>query len=471
MCPSKDSTTEPRQLKRFWLSSGAGPSYDGPVIVVRFLLSAALGLSFFLLPLRMEQRFTVPFDWAVRSIIAATPEGVGLYCLVLVWIGAWGSALSRAKSEPLSNFLRSYRTSIPLTLARLTGAPLALVYFFQAGPEILLQPGVGDLMWETLAFSVAVIVPLGAALLVLFVRYGFLDFVGTLMQPVMRPLFRLPGRSALDSLTSWIGSYSVGLYLTSRLLREGLYSKRESYTIATCFSTVSIGFVAVVATTTKLLHLFPLIFITYFLVIYVLTVLLARIWPVTRIPDVYLGMPHPEHREPGNLLAAAWRSALRQAGDAPGFVSTLKQGFLEGLLLASTILGSILSVGTLALLLAKETPVFSVLGLPMVPVLEWLGLPDAEIIAPAVLVGIAEMYIPALLVQEAAAPARFFIAVLSISQLIFFSSVAPMMLDLFREVPIRACELVGLFLLRTAILVPLLAAVTTVLNWAGVFDS
>ena len=99
-------------------------------------------------------------------------------------------------------------------------------------------------MWSTLAFSVGVIVPIGAALLSLFVEYGVLDFVGTLMRPVMRPLFRLPGRAALDSVTSWVGSYSVGLYLTRRLFEGGFYTRREAYTIVTGFSTVSIGFVA-----------------------------------------------------------------------------------------------------------------------------------------------------------------------------------------------------------------------------------
>jgi nucleoside recognition membrane protein YjiH len=101
--------------------------------------------------------------------------------------------------------------------------------------------------------------------------------------------------------------------------------------------------------------------------------------------------------------------------------------------------------------------------------LDSLGLPDAEIIAPATLVGITEMFIPALLVHDAAMPARYFIAVLSISQLIFFSAVGPMMLDMFREIPVRARELVALFLLRTAILIPFLAAVTAFLDWRGVF--
>jgi nucleoside recognition membrane protein YjiH len=94
--------------------------------------------------------------------------------------------------------------------------------------------------------------------------------------------------------------------------------------------------------------------------------------------------------------------------------------------------------------LAKETPVFTLLGRPLVPVLEILGLPDAQTIAPATLVGITEMYIPALLVQQAPIPARFFIAVLSVSQLIFFSAVGPMMIDMFRGIPVRARDLVCL---------------------------
>jgi nucleoside recognition membrane protein YjiH len=68
-------------------------------------------------------------------------------------------------------------------------------------------------------------------------------------------------------------------------------------------------------------------------------------------------------------------------------------------------------------------------------------------------------------------PARFFIAVLSTSHLIFFSAVAPMMLDMFRAIPIRARDLSALFLMRTVLLLPILAAVTAFLDWKGVFGS
>ena len=173
-----------------------------------------------MLPIPVGERFTVPFDVVVQWIVEGAPGLVGLYCLVLIAFGAKTS-------------IAAYRDAPLLATVRVLAVPLALVYVFHFGPELLLQPGVRDLMWSTLVFSVGVIVPIGAALLVLFVEYGVLDFIGTLMRPIMRPLFRLPGRSALDSLTSWIGSYSVGLYLTRKLMEDGFYTRREAYTIVT----------------------------------------------------------------------------------------------------------------------------------------------------------------------------------------------------------------------------------------------
>ena len=434
--------------------------------VLRFVTSFAAGFAFFLWPLQLGDRFTVPFDLVVQWILETAPGAVAFYCLGLIVLGALASLLARRRQ----GFWTAYRSSGWIVFVRVLAVPLAGIYFFRFGPDLLLQASVRDLMWSTLAFSVGVIVPIGAALLSLFVEYGVLDFVGTLMRPVMRPLFRLPGRAALDSVTSWVGSYSVGLYLTRRLFEGGFYTRREAYTIVTCFSTVSIGFVAVVAQTLGLLHLFPVIFFVYFVLVYALTMIFARVWPVSTTPDSYVA---PESREldaERPLLREAWQRALSRAGSAPGFVLTFGRGFRDGLVLASTILGSILTVGTSALLVARETPLFDWLGLPLVPVLHALGLPDAELVAPAALAGICEMYIPALLVRDAALPARFFVAVLSISQLIFFSAVGPMMLDMFQKVPIRARELVAIFLMRTAILIPVVALVTRLLERVGMLS-
>ena len=422
--------------------------------------SSVLGLGFFAMPILWEGRWTVLFDVVVKALIRDRQPLVGLYCLGVIGVGAVGSVAARAGVARAQSFEAPWI----LTVLRTVGVGVALVFFLGIGPPWLQDDRVGGLMWNVLAFSVGVIIPLGAVVLNIMVSYGLIELVGTWMRPLMRPLFRLPGRAAVDDLMSWLGSYSVGLYVTRKLTDDGRYTRRESYVIVTCFSTVSVGFVGVVASTLDLLPLFSVIFASYFGVVYLLAAILTRTWPATSIPDVTFGRADPEPEG-----GAAWARALARARSAPPVLHVCRTGLRDGLYLTSSVLGTILTVGTAALLLAYHTPLFEVLGAPLVPVLQGLGLPDAEVLAPAVVAGITEMYIPAILAKDAAIQGRFFICVLSISQLIFFSSVAPMMLDMFRDLPITLGHLVALFAIRTALLVPIIAALTWILDQLGVF--
>ena len=51
----------------------------------------------------------------------------------------------------------------------------------------------------------------------------------------------------------------------------------------------------------------------------------------------------------------------------------------------------------IALILAEYTPLFTWLSAPFVPVLNWAGVAEAEAAAPALVVGFADMYLPALI--------------------------------------------------------------------------
>ncbi len=434
----------------------------------KLILSSIIGLGFFVCPINYQGKSTVVFDILVTWITKNYSNGVGYYCFTLILAGAVFSILSsNVKIKGLTPLLAYYKSSFMFKLLRILGLFLACMLLFRIGPEFILTPKISKLMWNVLVFSVGVIIPVGAIFLNIWISYGCLEFVGTLMRPLMRPLYRLPGRSALDDFASWIGSYSVGLYFTRKLLSQGMYTRREAFIIATCFSTVSIGFVGVVAATLNILNLFPLIFITYFFAIYFLTIILVRIWPVTFIPNTYVTTPNPEPEFKGSFmhyLKLAYKNAIDRANGAPSFTQTIREGLIDGLKLTTTILGTILTVGTIALMLVEYTSVFHYLGYPLIPILRLLGLPNPEIIAPATLVGITEVYIPALISKDAAIPAKFFIAVLSISQLIFFSSIGPMMMDMFKDIPIKFTHLVSLFFIRTAILIPLLAGIIYLLS-------
>ncbi len=67
------------------------------------------------------------------------------------------------------------------------------------------------------------------------------------MKPIMKPVWRTPGRSAIDAVASFVGSYSLALLVTNGVYKEGKYSAREAAIIATSFSTVSATFMIILA--------------------------------------------------------------------------------------------------------------------------------------------------------------------------------------------------------------------------------
>lgn len=430
--------------------------------VAKFVIATLVGAFFFLVPVRVGGEWTIPFDVVVGYITEGLPGAVALYSLLAILASVVLTLVAELQARGAvgaDRFDASYfRTGPAFLILRILGGVFAIMIFFSIGPQVVLADSTGGLMFNTLVAAVGVIVPIGAVFITLFTAFGGLEFIGTLARPVMRPLFKVPGRGALDAIASYVGSYSVGLYVTNKMYNEGRYSAREATIIATCFSTVSMGFFAVVAATLDLLQYFPLIFLSVTVVMIILAAILCRIPPLSRKPDDYVGEPIREKEYEGHLFKHAVDEAVERVSVSRNTFVELKDGFIDGLKLALVILPTILAVGLLAIMLAENTPLFEWLGRPMEPILALLGLPDVGIIAPATLIGITEMFLPALLVTEAAVAAKFFIAVLSISQLLFFSAVIPLLLEI--DVPVKLWETVVLFLLRTAIAIPIIALIT-----------
>src|SRR6056297_2734319 len=263
--------------------------------VAKFLVAFLVGGVFFLLPVPYQGEVTVPFDIVVSNITENFPDAVGVYSLAIIVAGGLLTTLAMVGDDEVGGYDLSYfETSTVFWALRVAGLVLAPVMFFKLGPGWLHTPSTGGLMWNTLVYSVGVIIPIGAIFITIFVELGGLEFVGTLARPVMKPLFKVPGRAALDSLASWVGSYSVGLYVTRNVFEAGGYHKRDVFTIATCFSTVSIGFVGVVAATLEILPLFPLVFGAYFLCVVVTGVILVRLPPISTMSEEYIAEPDPE---------------------------------------------------------------------------------------------------------------------------------------------------------------------------------
>src|SRR5699024_6601992 len=111
----------------------------------------------------------------------------------------------------------------------------------------------------------------------------------------------------------------------------------------------------------------------------------------------------------------------------------------DGVIMAAAILPSILSVGLLGLVLATYTPVFDIVGYIFYPFTWLVHLPEPLLAAKASAIEIAEMFLPSLLVTNAALVTKFMVAVLSVSAIIFFSALVPCILS--TEIPVSIPKL------------------------------
>ncbi len=111
------------------------------------------------------------------------------------------------------------------------------------------------------------------------------ELVGVLLQPVMRPTFKTPGKSAIDAVASFVGSYSIGLLITNRVYKSGQYSAKEAAIIATGFSTVSATFMVIVAKTLGLMDIWNWFFWSTLALTFVVTAITVRLRPLSRLDD------------------------------------------------------------------------------------------------------------------------------------------------------------------------------------------
>lgn len=416
----------------------------------RFIVYSGIGLAMFFVSVEIGGQSTILVDHVLSLVQWLLGPAVPWVVVGLVLLGTIRPFVTGSWRRGALRTVFAFANVIGLAVA--LGA--ALGYF----PGPLGNPDIGPFLWESLAIPVGLIVPVGAVFLALLINYGLMEFVGVLVQPIMRPVWRVPGRAAVDAVASFVGSYSLALLITDRVYREGRYTGKEAAIIATGFSTVSATFMVIVASTLDLMQHWTLYFVLTLAVTFAVTAITVRLPPLRTVADdPFQGVRHvPEPVARSNRLRHAWDEAMRALAGAPGLGRGTWSTFRDGVLMSSAIVPSILSVGLAGLLLATYTPVFDVLGWLFVPVAYLVQLPDPALAGKAAAVGIAEMFLPATLVAgHESEVLRLTIGVTAVSQIIFFSALVPSILA--TSIPISVGRLVVLWVERV-ILTILIAA-------------
>jgi nucleoside recognition membrane protein YjiH len=284
----------------------------------------------------------------------------------------------------------------------------------------------------------------------------------------MRPLFKLPGRSAIDALASFMDTYSIALLITDDIYRQGKYSAREAAVVATGFSTASVSILLIIARELGLMNDWNVFFLATLLVTFFVTAVTSRLWPLNSIPATHFTAARPSEPErEGSLISRAWRAGVGAAVSSKHWGLSVWDNFKAGIGMTLSVIPSIISLGLLGLLLAKYTPLFDVIGHFFYPFFRIFGVSQAVLGGTAVAVGLPDMFLPTILIAQAATPLlKFVVGVVSVSQILFFSASIPCLLG--TSIPLKLREILVIWLERVILSVIVTIPIATFLGFADV---
>lgn len=265
-------------------------SYINSKNMLKFLLGSALGILMFLVPIPQGDSFTTLLDF-VKSFLKDMFGPSLNYILVVMIVGSALLTVYDYICKPdwirKNHYLSKAFCSTPLYLvSKVLGAVIIVMVVFHIGPEYVTSVDTGATMADLCATLFCIV--LGFSFFLPFLTdCGIMEFLGVLLKPVVRPLFHVPGRASIDLIASWFGASNAAVILTREQYMKGFYTKREAGYIMTNFSIVSIPFCLLIANTVNISHLFPSFYLCICVVGVLLAVIIARIPPISLLPDTY----------------------------------------------------------------------------------------------------------------------------------------------------------------------------------------
>ncbi|MFC3419318.1 YjiH family protein [Salinicoccus hispanicus] len=406
----------------------------------RFFLYSAIGVIMFFIPVTLFESSSILLDHFVTLVRNTFGDAIKYYTLLVIVLGAIYPFFAK-------EWNRSF-TDIVITIFKILGVVVGVLVVFGIGPAFILREDIGPFLFNSLAVNLSILIPVGGAVLGLLVGYGLLVFIGVIMEPVMRPLFKTPGRSAVDAVASFVGSYSVGLLITNRVYKDGMYSRKEAMIIATGFSTVSATFMIVIGRTLDLMDHWNLFFWTTLVITFLVTAISVRIPPLRTEKDHYYDGQNNAKQEnfEGGRLKYAWYKAKQQSYESDPLMKNIITNLKDAFRMTMTVVPTILSIGLLGLIIVEFTDIIYWISFIFYPVLYIFPVQDAPLLAEAATISIIEMFLPSLLVVDAALETRFITAVISVSCIIFFSALVPCILA--TEINMKVWKMVVIWLIR-----------------------
>jgi nucleoside recognition membrane protein YjiH len=416
------------------------------------------------MPIPQDNTLNTILGILIDVLKAALKDYLPAMAMVFVVLSALISLIAVAAKPKFimeNDFMRDLFHVSPFWLvSRLLGGALYIMIFFHLGSEIIWNMDNGGTPGIVLAPALLIIFLILAGFVPLLTDYGLMEYVGTFARPVMQPLFKLPGRAAIDCIASWVGSSSVAVVITTKIHDQGYYSDREASIIATTFSVISIAYVYVMADFVNLTHMYFQILLSVYAVTFILALIMPRIWPLSSIPDTYSGRAGKQRigdNIPSGRTLGEW--ALELAVDRAAqqtTAATLRNVVKTLVSLVTSTMPLVVSWGTIVLIIANNTPVFKLIATPFTWLLNLMSVPEAAEVGTAFILSYADQFLAAVVGSNVSTEAaRFMCAGISATGLIYMTEVGVLILN--SSIPLGFVKLTVIYIIRAILSVFLLS--------------
>ncbi len=433
----------------------------------KFVLFSAIGFFLFLVPIPYQDSFTIPVGIIIDFVKSIIHDYTLLPLVLLISINAIITIITKLFKPKLimENKWAKATFDVPALyyVSRIIGMLIAVMFYLKIGPEFIISDITAGVMIDMMRGLISVLIVI-SFLMPFLTEFGIMEFLGVLLNRIVRPLFLVPGRAAVDLVTSWLGASNAAVLLTKQQYDRGFYSGREAAIIMTNFSFVSIPFAYIIADLLDVAEYFTQFYLICTISGFAIAMIMPRIYPLKGVTDEYSALTGNQADEvvPEGMKKTEFAvlSASRKAARA-----TTKGVLTQGIdMFSSVIFGLapiIIAWGTLSLILVEFTPVFKVIAYPMGLLLKLLNIPEAMQAAPATLTGFADMFIPPLMLANITSlKTRFIVGGATLLQLIYLTEVGAIILQ--SEVPLNFKDLLVIFLERTFFALLIVTALSAV---------
>ena len=444
--------------------------------LLNFLIPSIIGIIIFMIPVKFDGEWTIIVKIFADFIAKTIGDYLPALCTIIITISFVMSVLAsfNVKFIKENKLLDQTFSVTPVWLVlRILGFIVVWMVVLKdklnLGPffDMIVADESATFILNDLLTSLVIIFVIASMLLPLLLDFGLLEFIGAIFTKIMRPVFLIPGRAAVDCITSWIGDGTLGVMLTANQYESGYYSAKEAAIISTNFSAVSITFSLIVLSQVDMVEYFGVYYLLVCLVGIVCAIIVPRIPPLSLKKDDYVVESNHDNKDIAENYSSSVQYgldlAIKRAESHKGIGEFLKNGIENAFGMWFSVMPIVMIIGTASLVLANNTQVFEILGKPFLPLLNFLKVSESLAASKTMIVGFSDMFTPSIIAASTiqSQMTKFIVATISVTQLIYLSEVGGLILA--SSIPVNLFELFVIFIERTIISLLIVAPIAHLL--------